>query len=86
MPTLGGVNVPERAVMREPGSNRIIKLRLQPAQAGTVVRDNETGRLLGATGALVPNNSYWRRRLSDGSAVAAPEPPKSKQKDEESSE
>lgn len=45
-------------------------LFLKPAVPGSVVRDPETGRILAPSGSTVPNNSYWRRRIADGSAVA----------------
>lgn len=44
---------------------------LTPAP-GLVVRDPATGKALPPEGAMVPINSYWRRRLADGDVTAAP--------------
>lgn len=38
------------------------------------VRDPVKGTFLPETGAEVPDNSFWRRRLNDGDVVRVPEP------------
>lgn len=45
-------------------------LTVQPAP-GYMVRDPLTKEPLPATGAAVPDNSFWRRRLREGSVILA---------------
>lgn len=52
------------------------KLRVKPADPDAIVRDSESGKILPAEGAPVDNNTYWRRRLRDGSVVLAKAEPK----------
>ena len=40
-------------------------LYLQPKE-GLVVRDPRNGKPMPCSGAAVPDNNYWRRRLRDG--------------------
>jgi hypothetical protein len=46
-----------------------MKAMLKPATLGETVRDPDTGALLPRGGGEVEMNSFWRRRLRDGSVV-----------------
>ncbi|NMY73802.1 DUF2635 domain-containing protein [Pseudomonas sp. WS 5071] len=42
---------------------------LKPAQGRDVPDPEKGGELLPETGAQVPHNAYWQRRINDGDAV-----------------
>lgn len=44
-------------------------MKVKPADPNAVIRDPRTKRRLPAEGADVPDNNYWRRRLSAGEVV-----------------
>ena len=45
-----------------------MKMKIVPAE-GALLRDPDNmKRIIPATGGEVPNNTYWRRRVRDGSA------------------
>ena len=53
------------------------KLFVKPAIDDSIVRDPARGgQPLPADGAEVPNNSYWQRRINDGSVVRSTPPKK----------
>jgi hypothetical protein len=39
---------------------------------GRTIRDPNTGDLIGPGGALVPDTSFWRRRVADGDVTVMP--------------
>lgn len=45
------------------------RLYVKPAAAGDAVLDPKDGKPLPPEGASKPDNSYWRRRLADGSVI-----------------
>jgi len=49
-------------------------MRVRPVIPGAVLRDPHTRRRLPVEGGRVPDNSYWRRRLSAGEVELCPEP------------
>lgn len=44
-------------------------LHLKPRKADLVIRDPQTKHALPVEGKRVPNNRFWRSRLSDGDVV-----------------
>nr|WP_186347826.1 MULTISPECIES: DUF2635 domain-containing protein [Pseudomonas] len=42
---------------------------MKPAQGRDVPDPEKGGELLPETGAQVPHNAYWQRRINDGDAV-----------------
>lgn len=51
--------------------------KVKPAVDGQVVRVPGSEKPLDAKGQNVPMNSYWRRRLRDGSVIVVDPSPKS---------
>lgn len=47
---------------------------LKPAVTGAIVRDPVSAAALPADGAEKPLNSFWRRRIKDGSVVIGRRP------------
>ncbi|WP_205884296.1 MULTISPECIES: DUF2635 domain-containing protein [Pseudomonas] len=45
------------------------RIYLKPAQGRDVPDPEKGGELLPETGAQVPHNAYWQRRINDGDAV-----------------
>lgn len=50
------------------------RIFVKPTEKGLIVRDPVTKLALPDTGRSVPNTSYWRRRLKDGSIIKAKKP------------
>jgi hypothetical protein len=50
-------------------------MRIKPAVAGAVIRDPDTRRELPAEGGVVPDTSFWIRRLMAGEVVVVEPPP-----------
>ena len=50
-------------------------LRVKPALPGSVIRDPQTRQKLPDEGAVVPDTSFWRRRLRSGDVVLVKESP-----------
>jgi len=49
------------------------KIHVIPCKGG-LVRDPSNGKAIDAAGELVPNTTFWRRRLRDGSVTLKPAP------------
>lgn len=49
---------------------QIEQVFVKPARAGLVMFDPASRRRLPDEGMLVPHDTYWRRRLANGDAVA----------------
>jgi len=55
------------------------KLFVKPARDNLIIRDPmRGGQPLPAEGAGVPSNSYWQRRINDGSVVVTTPPKQTK--------
>ena len=46
-----------------------MKINVKPARPGLVVRDPRSKRPLPENGGMVPDNSFWRRRLRSGDVI-----------------
>jgi len=58
-----------------------MKTTIKPATPGAIVRHADTMKPLAAEGEAVEINSYWQRRLNDGSVVIASAPSGKKAKE-----
>jgi hypothetical protein len=50
-------------------------MRVKPTVAGAVIRDPDTRRALPTEGGVVPDTSFWIRRLMAGEVVVVEEQP-----------